>query len=159
MSREPHELIRTENERLDVVVRPADGPNPPNLLRDLVDEINRLIPDAGEAAGSWLRGKGQAEVAKAAEIKANALQKIAQIEQDRQRLINERDQASAAAGLAGRQAQYEHERTMYSLRTQRLKESFESIIRLRELGAEVDLKIVNHLAKEILKAAKEKPLM
>lgn len=148
----------TENEKLDIVVRQADGPNPPQLLKELIGAINELIPDAGHAGGRWLWGKGEAEVAKAAEIKANVLQKIAEIEQDRQRLINERDQSLRESERLGQRAELAHQEKMYELRTQRLKEAVESIVRLRDLGAEVDLKIVNHLAKELLAAAREKPV-
>lgn len=154
----PSEHIRTQNERLDIAVREADGSNPPNLLRELVDAINEIIPDAGHGARSWIRGKGDAEVAKAAEIKANVLQKIAEIEHDRQRLVNERDRAQAEAERLGKQAQFEHEQKMYALQTQRLKDAAESIVRLRESGDEVELKVVNLFAKELLAAAKERPV-
>jgi hypothetical protein len=153
---EPREL--TENERLAIVVREADGPNPPQLLKELVDAINALIPNAADGAGSWVRGWGQAKVAKAAEIKANVLQKVAEIEQDRVRLIHERDQSLRESEHLGQQARFAHEQKMYELRTQRLSEAVACIVRLRELGAEVELKVVNHLAKELLAAAREKPV-
>ena len=145
----------SQNERLDIAIREGDGSNPPKLLMELVDAINALIPDAGQAAGTWFRGKAEAEVAKAAEIKATVLQKVAEIEHDRHRLIHEREQSNREAENTGKAALFAHEQKMHELRTRRLVEAAQCITRLRELGAEIDIRVINSFSKELLNAVKD----
>jgi hypothetical protein len=52
-----------------------------------------LFPVTAASGVQWLRGKGEQEVAKAAEIRASALEKLGRLELERQKLIQERDAA------------------------------------------------------------------
>jgi len=81
-------------ERHDIILHQhEDGPNPPDLLQQIVEDIKKLVPETGKAARKWLRAKGDQECAKVQEIKARIFEKIGQFEIERQRIIQQRDEA------------------------------------------------------------------
>lgn len=144
------------DERHDIVLRPAEdlapgAAPPPDLLRDLVRAVDSLFTPAADGAGKWLQGKGEAELAKAAEIKAQVLTKIASIDHERQKLIQERE-----AAIEGRRAEDErdrraHVRQMYELRTKRILDVVGSLVKLRELGVEVEMKAIAGILTKALR--------
>lgn len=142
-------------ERLDLTLQEAEGDNPPGMLQELTQAINQLIPGAAESGGKWLQGKGETEVAKAGEIKARALKLIGDLQNDRERLINERNTAQQKAEQENAEAAMRHREKMFELKTQRLKEAVESIVRLKDLGAEIDIRLIDKVVKEIASSVKE----
>lgn len=137
---ECHEIILREHD---------DGPNPPDLLQQIVDDIKKLVPESTEAGRKWLRGWGEQELARAQEIKAKVYEKIAQVEIEREKLIQQRDDGYRKAQLELRKQDQDHERSLHELeiarlkeQTQALKEVVDCIVKLRGLGIEVDLKVI-----------------
>ena len=118
------------DERHRVRMRQLPGSHP-----DLLDQIKASIEELFECslagATNYVQGRGEQESAKAAEIKAKALAQLGNLELERQRLIDERDKAVA-----------EHKCAMYELRTQRLNEVVNSLVRLKELGVSVNLEVI-----------------
>jgi hypothetical protein len=137
---ECHEIILRQHD---------DGPNPPDLLQQIVDDIKKLVPESAEAGRKWLRGKSEQELARVQEIKARVYKKIAQIEIEREKLIQQRDESDRKAQLELRKQDQDHECSLRKLeiarlneKTQALKEVVDCIVRLRGLGIEVDLKVI-----------------
>ena len=126
----------------EITLRQGDGKNAPNLLGDLKQVVDDLMPAAAAAASKFITAKGDAEQAKVAEIKARALKAIGEIEHDRLRLIEERDRAVEAAKDQRECDRLAHEERMYELRTERLKAVIDRLMSLRSLGVEVDLVVV-----------------
>jgi hypothetical protein len=74
------------------------------------------------------------EVAKAAEIRASALEKLGRLELERQKLIQERDAALREDLNEQARVEMAHKQRMYELRTQRLREVVEALKALKDLG-------------------------
>lgn len=143
----------TGREGLEIRIRPSDPNDPPDILRDLVAQVHELLPTTGEAAGSWLRGKSQQELAKAAEIRANILGRLGELDLERQRLIQEREEAKKAASLGRLHERNRHSEQMYHHETERrameaeayrkkaeaLKDIIKAISDLRDLGIDVEV--------------------
>ena len=136
-----------EVERHDVVIRQAEGPNPPDLLQqireDIKDSLAELVPIAGKTAGKYVGAKGEEAVARVQEIKARIHENISKVELERQRLIQQRDEASNA-----------HEERMEELKIQRLHErtealrqSVDCIVKLKASGVVVSLKVIRKVQK------------
>ncbi|MGD1852777.1 MAG: hypothetical protein ACFB2W_00865 [Leptolyngbyaceae cyanobacterium] len=119
-------------ERYRIRMRQLPGGSP-ELLDKLIDSIEELFECSVTGATNYLQGKGEQESAKAAEIRTRALAQIADMQLERQKLIDERDKAIS-----------EHHQAMYELKTQRLKEVVDSLVRLKEMGAPVNLERVVH---------------
>jgi hypothetical protein len=139
--------------RDEITLREAKGPNPPNLLieilQNLTRELHGLIPDAAQGGRSWLKGKGDQELAKVGEIKARAIAEIGKLTNESERLINERDQAIRELEAKRDKDALEHKRDMYRLETERMKvkaeamrDAIAAIKELRELGVEVDVSLM-----------------
>jgi hypothetical protein len=124
------------SERHDISLYPASTPNPPDLLRDILQAVEAFISPATDGAINWVKGKGDAEIAKAAEIKAKVVAAFAAIDNERQRLILERDRDQMA-----------HREKMFALKTERLKSMIERINTLEQHGAQIDIKIKRVLLK------------
>lgn len=123
--------------------------NPPDLLRQIVEDIKKLVPESGEAARNWLRGKSKQELAKVQEIQARVYEKIGQLEIERQREIRQREEAHRRAELEWQREQHNHERSLRELeiqqfreRTRALREIVDCLVKLRQLGIEFDLKVI-----------------
>ncbi|MBT9312158.1 hypothetical protein [Leptothoe kymatousa] len=127
-------------ERYRIRMRQLPG-SPPDLLDKLRESIEELFDCGLTGATNYVQGRGEQESAKAAEIKAKALAQLGSLQLERQKLIDERDKAIA-----------EHQQAMYELRTQRLKEVVDSLVRLKEMGVEVKLEVV---AQVLMQAASE----
>lgn len=143
------------NERMDLSLREADGPNPPDLLKQLLNEVLEQLNDGVDSAGRWWKGKAEAEIAKAAEIKARVIQALSTIDQDRERLRQERESSERRAIQEGIQAEHAHQQRMYELRTQRLKDAIDSICRLKELGVQIEIQIIDNLVAQFTDAAEK----
>lgn len=126
-----------ERQRIRMSQLPGGLPN----LHQIRAAIETLCDSGVAGADDYVRGRGAQESAKAAEIKAKALAALADLDLERQRLIDERDKAID-----------EHQQKMYELRTQRLKEVVNSLVRLKELGVSVDLEVV---ANTLIQAVSE----
>jgi hypothetical protein len=120
----------------EIVYREATQPgqNPPGLISELRDLVLELFPDTAESGARWLRGKSDQEVAKAAEIRASALEKLGRLELERQKLIQERDAALRDDLNEQARDDMAHKQRMYELRTLRLREVVEALKALKELG-------------------------
>lgn len=118
------------DERHRIRMRQLPGSSP-ELLEQLKESIEQLFECSVEGAANFVQGRGEQESAKAAEIKAKALAQLGTLELDRQRLIAERDKDIHA-----------HRRQMYELRTQRLKDVVDCLVRLKDLGATINLQVV-----------------
>jgi len=132
----------------DIILRPDDGTNPTGLLSEIVDEVKKLLTASGDAAGSYVKGKDQKELARAEEIRAKIYEKIGQVEIERQRLIQQRDEAIHKA-----QFQRERDRDAQGKRTQELeaqrviegtkivREVVDCIKNLQKLGMKVEINV------------------
>jgi hypothetical protein len=136
-------------DRNDIILREAEGPSPRDLLRDLIQAVDNLFTPASDGAGKWLQGKGEAELAKAAEIKARVLTTIASIDHEREKLIQAREQSVASLHNEHERNRMGHQEQMFHLQTERmrmqaecLKSVVDSLQRLRELGVEVSMEQV-----------------
>jgi hypothetical protein len=136
----------------DIILREADGPSPPDILGDLVQKVHELFTPAADGAGKWLQGKGEAELAKAAEIKSRVMTAIAGSENDRLKLLQEREASLQGHKNESDRDRMAHEERMYQLRTERLTAIVDRLYKLRELGVEVDMALIG---KTLLKALKQ----
>ena len=142
-------------ERHDIVLHEhEDGTNPPDLLRQIIQDVKKLVPETGKSARKWMRAKGDQELAKVQEIKARVYEKIGQLEIERQRLIQQRDEDMRKAELERQRQQDEHDRVLreqeihlFKERTQALREVVDCIVRLKEKGIEVDLNLIETVGK------------
>jgi hypothetical protein len=110
-----------------IILRPENPDDPKGMLKNIIDAVNELIPDARDSAGSILKGIGEQKLAKVGEIKAKAYREIAEMQLANQKLV------------------MEHKARMYALKTERLKslsDVLAAIRELRELGCDVDLRAV-----------------
>jgi len=148
-------------EHHDIILRQADdGPNPPDLLHQILDDVKELFPTATEAAGNILKGKGQQEVLKAQEIKAKIIERVGQLEIERQRLIQQREEAERNAQLQQQRDRNAHDERLMELEIQRHKEKTESLAKiieciksLQELGVEVDMEVVTKALSDLITVA------
>lgn len=129
------------DERHQIQLREAASGNPPDLLERIKDAIDELFDCSVSAAGGYVKGKSEQELAKAAEIKAKAFSQLANLDLERQRLLAERDRLLR-----------EDRQKMYELKTQRLEAIINSLIRLQEMGVKVHIEIV---VERLLKAIEE----
>ena len=129
------------NERHQIRLREASQGNPPELLDRIKEAIDELFDCSVSAAGGYVKGKSDQELAKAAEIKAKAFSHLANLDLDRQRLLSERDRLLR-----------EDRQKMYELKTQRLEAIISSLIKLQEMGANVQIEIV---VERLIKAMEE----
>ncbi|MBP0022310.1 MAG: hypothetical protein J7647_32735 [Cyanobacteria bacterium SBLK] len=121
----------SEKERHEIVLLEAGSNNPPDLLDRIKSAVDELFDDGVSAAGGYVKGKGEQELAKAAEIKTKAFAHLANLELERERLLTERDKVSR-----------EDKQKMYELKTQRLDAVMGSLIKLKELGVEIQLEVI-----------------
>lgn len=127
------------DERHKINLQEAGGNNPPEILDKLKNTVEELFDESVYAGSNYLQGKGNQEIAKATEIKAKAISYIGNLDLERQRLLTERDKIMR-----------EDKQKMYELKTQRLQEVVNSLLRLKELGANIDINIIaNTLIKSI----------
>jgi hypothetical protein len=103
--------------------------------------VEELFPAVTDAAGKFVRGKGEAELAKAAAIKARAISAIVRLEYESRRLIQEREAEERAAENQRIQDEMTHNERLYRLKTERLKAVVDSLEKLRVLGAEVNIDV------------------
>jgi hypothetical protein len=136
-------------ERHEIILRPAEGENPADLLKQIVEDVKKLVPTAGKAVRKYVEAKGDEAEARVGEIKARIYEKIAQFEIERQRLIQQRDLArqkvkrQARRDRDARRAKTkELELQLLRERTQALHDVVDCIVKLRELGIEIDLKLI-----------------
>jgi hypothetical protein len=139
-----------EAERYDVIVRPAPGPNPPDLLQQIVadikDSLAELTPIAGKAVGKYVGAKGEEAVARVQEIRARICESLGKLEIERQRLVQDRDKALDS-----------HAEKMMELKTQRLREKSQAfkeivdcLVRLKEKGIRIDMKVIKKKITEAM---------
>jgi hypothetical protein len=144
------------SERHDIVLREADGsaPNPPGVIAEIREMIKEVFPDvAADATQSglgWLRGKSQQESAKAMEIRASAIEKLGNLEIQRQKLINEREEIYEKAQTEREQNEHLNKQKMFDLKTQRFKAVIESLKLLKESGAELSARTMKKLEAGLL---------
>jgi len=129
-------------ERHDVVLRQVEGPNPPDLLEQIIKEVKRdlaeLVPIAGKAVGKYVGAKGEEAVARVQEIRSRIYQNIGQLELERQRLIQRRDESMNIHSEKMKELEIQRLRE----KTQGLKEVVDCIVRLKALGITINLKVV-----------------
>jgi hypothetical protein len=128
-------------ERHQIRLREATSGSPSDLLDRIKDAIDELFDCSVSAAGGYVKGKSEQELAKAAEIKAKAFSQLANLDLERQRLLAERDRLLR-----------EDRQKMYELKTQRLEAIVNSLVRLKELGVEVQIEVV---VERLLRAIEE----
>jgi hypothetical protein len=119
------------NERHEIRLREASSENPPELLDRIKDAIDELFDVSVSAAGGFVKGKSDQELAKASEIKAKAFSHLANLDLERQRLLTERDRLLR-----------EDRQKMYELKTQRLEAVINSLVKLREMNVNVQIEVL-----------------
>ena len=143
-------------ERNEIILRPENPDDPKGMLKNIIDAVNELIPDACDSAGNILKGIGEQKLAKVAEIKAKAYREIAEMQLANQKLVMEREEMIKRLQLQRDVNDKEHEARMYDLKTERLKslsDVLAAVRELRDLGCEIDLRAV---VKGLLGAPKAK---
>ena len=146
------------SERHDITLRQADdGPNPPGLLRQIVGALKKLLPTGVKAGGEYVKGKGEQQIARAGEIKSKIIKNIGQYENERQRLIQEREEARRKAEVEAEQNKQRHVERLKELEIELLKaksEAFEAVAdrleELQKIGVQVEVKVVSKAAKDLL---------
>ncbi len=141
-------------DRHDITLREAEGGGPPGWLDEIKRAVGELFSESEHFGKNYLKGKGEAELAKAAEIKARVLTALGNLDLQRQSLIEQRDNAIRSEQADFAKAAMAHRQKMYELRTQRLKEVVEAAKTLKELGVTIDL---TELAEEVVSAARNSP--
>jgi hypothetical protein len=119
------------NESHQIRLREVGSDNPPDLLDKIKDSIERLFDSSVSGAGGYVKGKGEQELAKASEIKAQALSHLGNLELERQRLLAERDKLIS-----------EDKQKMYELKTKRLEAIVNCLVRLQEMNVKVQIDVV-----------------
>jgi hypothetical protein len=119
------------DERHQIRLREAASGNPQDLLNRIKDAIDELFDCSVSAAGGFIKGKSDQELAKASEIKAKAFSHLASLDLERERLLTERDKLLS-----------EDRQKMYELKTHRLEAIISSLIKLQEMGAKVHIEVV-----------------
>ncbi len=146
------------NEHHGIILRQADdGPNPPDLLRQIAKDIRGLLPTAFNGASDFVKGKGQQQLALAQEIMASVYEKIAHIEIERQHLIEEREEALRRVEREKERDQHAHEERLRELEIQNLREKREAfkevadrIESLQKLGIEIDVSVIKKAISDML---------
>ena len=133
-------------DRSDIVLRQEQPAGPPGILDQLKRSVEELFSPAVDGAANYVRGKGEAEVAKAAEIRAKVYTDIAQLDHEREKLINERDVAIRASVNEQERDRMAHAEKMYALKTERLLHVVESLKKLRDMEVGVELKVMKKVA-------------
>jgi hypothetical protein len=116
------------NDRHQIQLHETSSDNPPELLDKMRDSINELFDCSVSAAGSFVKGKSEQELAKAVEIKTKAFSHLANLDLERQRLLVEQNQLIR-----------EDKQKMYELKTQRLEAVINSLEKLQKMGAKVKM--------------------
>ena len=110
------------SERLDLILREASGPepNPPGLIRELKELIEKIVvdaaPDSSPSDINWVRPEDQQT--KARRVQLLAMQKLEALDIERQRLLKERDEV-----------RLKHKERMFELKIER----FNAIVRALEV--------------------------
>ncbi len=131
------------DERHEIILREV-GDNRPdeNRFKELLDAVNQLFNEVPGAAKNYFRGKGQQQLARAAEIKAEVIKKLGDLDIERERLVQERDAAIRQEALQRDTAKDAQAAKMYELQTQRFKEVIDAAVKLREIGVELDISLI-----------------
>ena len=124
-------------------LREINSEDPPDILSTLKQAVEDLYRCSFTASTKYIKGKGEQELAKAAEIRAKVIAHLGSLELERQQLLVERNKAAS-----------DSDQKMYQLRTERLQAIVDSLIRLRELGVEVDFEII---ANRLIESLDEVP--
>jgi len=130
------------DERMDITLRKLGSPDDKSAIKELKQAFAQLLPDSVDSAQKWVKGKGEREIAKAAEIKTRIYSAIDQIENNRRKHVLARKVAERKAQQAERENQRQHEEKMYKLRTERLKVAVDRLIRLREMGVQIEMEVI-----------------
>ncbi len=146
-----HGIIQRPPERHELTLRPAGAGDAPDLLRQIVEDVKKLVPTGTKALGRYVEAKGEEAVARVQEIKARVYENIGKLEIERQRLIQQRDEVVNAHAAKMKELEIQRLRE----RTQTLREVVECIVKLRGSGIPVQLKVVRKAGKamtELLEA-------
>jgi hypothetical protein len=138
----------------ELTLREKAGDQPSGLIEQIRGALDQLVPDVSGSAGKFLAGKAEAEWAKAAEIKARVIAAIGNLETESRRIRQEGEISTENARLEQVRASYTHSEKMYQLRTERLSQVVEAIVRLRELGVEIRMSAINSLVRDMLDSTK-----
>ncbi len=137
-------------QRHDIVLRPAEGDDSPDLLREMLQDIKKLVPVASKSARKWITAKGSEAEARVREIQMRVYKEIAELDIQRQALIQSRDEAWQEAERQAQRDKSAHEINMVKLECQRYRERMQAvrqvvdcIVTLRELGVEIDLALIS----------------
>lgn len=142
-------------ERHDIILGPVeDGPNPPDLLKQIVEDVKKLVPEGGQTARKWVRAKGDEAEARVREIQARVYKEIAELDMERQKLVQQRNEAEERANiellkhrddrkLRERQLRIEQQRQ----RTEALHEVVAAIVGLEERGIHISMEVIGQVEK------------
>jgi hypothetical protein len=145
-----HEL--TAHECLEITVRAAEGSNPPRSIYNLWGMLSSAW-ELLEAGRQFVLGKGYKEAAKARYIEAKAQREIQTIELERERMVLKRQQAADEAKQKGIEEEHRHEERMAAIKAERINEAIESIAKLKGMGVDVEVSLLNKLATQLVESA------
>ena len=148
------------SDRHDIAFREATepGPNPPGLIAELRDLVMDLFPVTATSGVRYLVGKGEQEIAKAAEIRASALEKLGRLELERQKLVQERDAALRDDLNEQVRDEMNHEQKMYELKTQRLRDVVECLKHLKEMGVTLNARTTKKIGGLLISSLQDEEL-
>jgi hypothetical protein len=118
--------------RTEELVRAVQGARPDNRV---IQSVAALLPGA-----VWTKAKSQQEIAKADEIRASTMQKLGILDDERVKLIRERDERA-------------HEREMFELQTERLRAVVESLRVIQELGIKLSARTTRRIGAALAELA------
>jgi hypothetical protein len=136
-----------EIERHDVVLRPAKNSDPPNLIREVARNIKERIPEVVEAGLDYVEAKGKQAKARTNEIQVKAFSEIGHLENEAQRVINQRDAERREAANKAQRDQNTHHEELQKLKLQALNNVVDNIVKFRNAGITVDLTVINEVER------------
>lgn len=135
--------------RCEIILCPINENDAPRLLVEILDEVKRFLLPSTMVALCSAEGEDRNEVAEAQEIEAKICEKIGHLKNERQRLIQQREEAVRNVELEQGHDKKAHKEHTEKLETQRLREKaqslrefVDSIKTLHELGVEIDVDVV-----------------
>ena len=124
----------------------------PGCSASVRDVICTVFPDVADSGMGWLKGKSQQEIAKAAEIRAAALEKLGKLELERVKLINERDAAERKAQSDDEKERRAAANELYKLKTERLTAVVAAVKALKDAGVELSARTRKRVGELLLSA-------
>ena len=137
------------NDRMDIKLRQASGQkaNPKGLLKRIAIELGKIAKVAANAGKKWGKARAEKEKVRVKEIVSGVLARETEIENDRLKQIENHnlEQQKIANAHEEEMARIDLERQKDQ--RQALKDAIQCKKELKEMGVEVDIKVIYDKSK------------